>query len=152
MSSLFPQNQNEYIKLLERPNILSCLIVHYFMYWQNIPSNLICALKTPDLKSLLSTWSYMGKLTQEITQQICDKLQTDGLKLGHCNRQRYYNAATVADLISGVQKCILDLKLKVVFGSWNHSPYFAGVHATSVEYWPLTEPSIKDFSEQDAPL
>lgn len=74
-----------------------------------------------------------GKSANEITEQICDKLQADGLKLKYCYGQGYDNAATMAGHIRGVQKRILDVNPKAVFVSCNnHSLNLAGVHAASV--------------------
>ena len=73
------------------------------------------------------------KSADVITKQICDKLQTDGLKLEYCYGQGYDNATTMAGHISGVQKCILDMNPKAVFVPCNnHSLSLAGVHAVGV--------------------
>lgn len=74
-----------------------------------------------------------GKSANEITEQICDKLQGDGLKLEYCYGQGYDNAATMAGHISGVQRRILDINPKAVFVPCNnHSLNLAGVHAATV--------------------
>lgn len=74
-----------------------------------------------------------GKLANQIAEQICDKLQVDGL-IGVLWTGVYDNAATIAGYIIGVQKCILDVNPKPMFVSCNkHSVNHAGAHAASVE-------------------
>lgn len=151
VSYLSPQSQNEFIKVLGdhiRTQILQRILrAKYFAIMFDSTtdishtdqmSQIIRYVHIEDTEasvqeSFIDFIHLTGKSANEITEQICYKLQNDGLKLEHCYGQGYDNAATMAGHISGVQKRILDVNPKAVFVPCNnHSLNLAGVHAASV--------------------
>ena len=151
VSYLSPQSQNEFIKVLGdhiRTQILQRILrAKYFSIMFDSTTDISHIDQMSQIiryvhieennvtvqESFIDFIQLTGKSANEITEQICSKLQKDGLKFEHCYGQGYDNAATMAGHVSGVQKRILDVNPKAVFVPCNnHSLNLAGVHAASV--------------------
>ena len=89
----------------------------------------ICEGTVEIKESFVDFYPLDGKTAEVVTEQILEKLKSDGLNLEDCRGQRYDNAATMAGIHTGVAKRISDVNPKAVFvPCTNHSLNLAGVH------------------------
>ena len=81
-------------------------------------------------ESFLGFFPLAGKKALDVTEEILNALNSDGLDLNLCRSQGYDNASTMAGVHSGVQTRIRQLNSKAMFVPCaNHSLNLCGVHA-----------------------
>lgn len=81
-------------------------------------------------ESFLGYYQLTGKRAVDITEDILNAIEEDGLDIAMCRGQGYDNAATMAGVHSGVQARIRELNPKALFVPCaNHSLNLCGVHS-----------------------
>ncbi|XP_044151348.1 uncharacterized protein LOC122939347 [Bufo gargarizans] len=81
-------------------------------------------------ESFLSFFPIAGKTAAELTENILQHLEEDGLDISLCHGQGYDNAATMAGIHGGVQAKIKEINPKAFFMPCaNHSLNLCGVHS-----------------------
>lgn len=103
-------------------------------------------------ESFLGFFSLSGKKAHDITQEILETIEQDGLDIQMCRSQGYDNASTMAGVHTGVQARILGINPKALFVPCaNHSLNLCGVHAfatipSSITFIGTLESIYKFFS------
>ncbi|XP_044765379.1 uncharacterized protein LOC123321713 [Coccinella septempunctata] len=81
-------------------------------------------------ESFLGYFHFTGKKAIDITQDILNAVEEDGLDLAMCRGQGYDNASTIAGVHSGVQARIREINPKALLVPCaNHSLNLCGVHS-----------------------
>ena len=88
------------------------------------------------VESFVNFTEAKGKSAENISTMILEKLDKDRNDIQNCRGQAYDDAAVMAGLRTGVQKCIKEINKKAEYvACTNHSMNLAGVHAASVDVW-----------------